>query len=116
MTQETGEVKNKVTISNEDCANVVKYAQHFKVPLSPELEAALNKFNADNSYENQLDIKLEMCKWMLTSNHESFQDSLWDAPKKAAESVVFNLQFDRDLKQVLSKSDDTTGTDDTASN
>lgn len=106
MSQETDEVKNKVTISNEDCANVIKYASHFKVPLSPELEAALKRFADDNSYENQLDIKLEMCKWMLSSSHESFQDSLWDAPKKAAESVVFNLQFDRDLKQILTKTDD----------
>lgn len=101
----TDEVKNKVTISNEDCANVFKYASHFKVPLTPGLEAALNKFSADNSFDNQLQVKLEMCKWMLSSDHESFTDSLWDAPKKAAESVVFDLQFDRDLKEELSKGD-----------
>lgn len=106
MSEQTDEVKNKVTISNEDCANVIKYASHFKVPLSPELESALAKFTQNNSFENQLEIKLEMCKWMLSSNHESFQDSLWDAPKKAAESVVFNLQFDKDLKETLSKTDD----------
>jgi hypothetical protein len=106
MSEQTDEVKNKVTISNEDCANVIKYASHFKVPLSAELESALSKFTQNNSFENQLEIKLEMCKWMLSSNHESFQDSLWDAPKKAAESVVFNLQFDKDLKETLSKTDD----------
>ena len=105
MTDQTDEVKNKVTISNEDCANVLKYASHFNVPLTPELEAALQQFSADNSYDNQLNVKLEMCKWMLASSHESFQDSLWDAPKKAAESVVFNLQFDRDLKEELTKGD-----------
>lgn len=106
MSEQTDEVKNKVTISNEDCANVIKYATHFNVPLSPELQAALDKFSAENSFENQLEIKLEMCKWMLSSSHESFQDSLWDAPKKAAESVVFNLQFDKDVKDVLAKGDD----------
>lgn len=103
MTNATDEVKNKVTISNEDCTNVFKYATHFKVPVTLGLEAALNKFALDNSFENQLEVKLEMCKWMLTSEHESFTDSLWDAPKKAAESVVFNLQFDKDLKEELSK-------------
>jgi hypothetical protein len=106
MSNQTDEVKNKVTISNEDCANVIKYATHFNVPLSTELQSALDKFTADNSFENQLEIKLEMCKWMLSSSHESFQDSLWDAPKKAAESVVFNLQFDKDVKDVLTKSND----------
>jgi len=106
MSNQTDEVKNKVTISNEDCANVIKYASHFNVPLTTELEAALAKFSSDNSFENQLEIKLEMCKWMLSSSHDSFQDSLWDAPKKAAESVVFNLQFDKDVKDVLTKSSD----------
>jgi len=106
MSNLADESKNKVTISNEDCANVIKYASHFNVPLTPELEAALTKFSADNSFENQLEIKLEMCKWMLSCDHESFQDSLWDAPKKAAESVVFNLQFDKDVKDVLTKTDD----------
>jgi hypothetical protein len=105
MTDKTDDVKNKVTISNEDCANVMKYASHFNVPLTPNLEAALQKFSSENSFENQLDVKLEMCKWMLSSNHESFTDSLWDAPKKAAESVVYNLQFDKDLKEELTKDD-----------
>ena len=108
MSNQTDEVKNKVTISNEDCANVMKYASHFNVPLTQELQNSLDKFISDNSFENQLEIKLEMCKWMLSSNHDSFQDSLWDAPKKAAESVVFNLQFDKDIKDVLTKSDDQT--------
>ena len=31
-TKNSGEVINKVTIANEDCANVFKYANHFKVP------------------------------------------------------------------------------------
>lgn len=105
MTDKTDDVKNKVTISNEDCANVLKYASHFNVPLTPSLEAALQKFSADNTFENQLGVKLEMCKWMLSSSHESFTDSLWDAPKKAAESVVFDLQFDNDLKEELTKDD-----------
>jgi hypothetical protein len=108
MTEQTDEVKNKVTISNEDCANVIKYATHFNVPISEELQAALDKFTADNSFENQIEIKLEMCKWMLSSTHDSFQDSLWDAPKKAAESVVFNLQFDKDVKDVLSSGEKST--------
>ena len=105
MTEQTDEVKNKVTISNEDCANVIKYATHFNVPISEELQAALDKFTADNSFENQIEINLEMCKWILSSKHDSFQDSRWDAPKKAAESVVFNLQFDKDVKDVLSSGD-----------
>ena len=99
----TDEVQNKVTISADDCSNVRKYCSHFGVPSTPELEEALDKFSNDPSYENQLEIKLEICKWMLSCKHESFEDSLWEAPKKAAEEVVFDLQFDKDLKDELSK-------------
>jgi hypothetical protein len=107
----TDEVENKVTISSEDCNNVKKYCSHFGVPNTPELEAALDKFSGDPSYENQLDVKLEICKWILGCDHESFKDSLWDAPKKAAEEVVFDLQFDKDLKEELTKTEEDENTE-----
>lgn len=97
----TDDAKNKVTISPDDCDHVKKYCGHFGVPATPELEEALDKFKADPTYKNQLDVKLEICKWMLSCKHESFTDNLWDAPKKAAEEVVFDLQFDKDLEEVL---------------
>ena len=97
----TDDVKNKVTISGDDCDNVKKYCGHFGVPCSDSLEEALDTFKADPTYPNQMEVKLEICKWMLSCDHKSFEDSLWDAPKKAADEVVFDLQFDKDLKEVL---------------
>ena len=98
----TDDVQNKVTISSDDCGNVRKYCGHFGVPSTEGLEKALQSFQDENSYENQLEVKLEICKWIIDCEHESFKDSLWDAPKKAAEEVVFDLQFDKDLKETLS--------------
>lgn len=100
------EVENKVTISGDDCGNVNKYCGHFGVDSTPELEDALEKFSNDINFENQLDVKLEICKWILSCDHESFKDSLWDAPKKAAEKVVYDLQFERDLKDTLGAVDE----------
>jgi len=100
------EVINKVTISSDDCTNVRKYCGHFGVDSTEELEEALSNFQKNNSFENQLDVKLEICKWILSCKHESFKDSLWDAPKKAAEEVVFDLQFDKDLKEELTDKDE----------
>ncbi len=97
----TDEVKNKVTISGDDCTNVLKYCGHFNVPATEELKKSLDDFSANPVFENQQAVKLEICKWMLTCDHESFKDTLWDAPKKAAEEVVFDLQFDKDVQEVL---------------
>ena len=100
-----GEVENKVAISADDCSNVKRYCEHFGVPSSPELDAALDAFSKEPTFENQKEVKLQLCKWMLTCTHESFGDSLWDAPKKAAEEVVFDLQFDKDLSEVLTEAE-----------
>lgn len=98
----TDDVEQKVTISADDCGNVRKYCGHFGVPSSEGLDDALASFIEDGSYENQLNVKLELCKWIINCEHESFKDELWDAPKKAAEEAVFDLQFDKDLKDTLS--------------
>lgn len=97
----TDDVQNKVAISPEDCQNVRNYCTHFGVELPEHLERALKNFENNVCFENQNDIKLELCKWMLGSQHESFKDSMWEAPKKAAEEVVFDLQFDKDVNEAL---------------
>jgi len=99
--EHSGEVQNKVNISPEDCDAVKKYCSHFGVPGSLDLDKAVEAFKAAPTFENQQNIKLEVCKWIIEGNHESFKDSLWDAPKKAAEEVVYDLQFDKDLKEEL---------------
>ena len=104
----TDEVKNKIAISAEDCANVKKYCNHFGVPITEGLDKALDEFSKNPTFQNQQEVKLEICKWILEGNHESFKDSLWDAPKKASEEVVFDLQFDRDLREELTQNDNET--------
>lgn len=97
------EEQNKVTCSAEDAENVRQYSKHFNVDLTPELESALNVFEKDPTFENQKEFKLQISKWLLESPHESFKDALWDAPKKAATDAVFDLQFDKDVKEELSE-------------
>jgi hypothetical protein len=92
-------VKNKVAISGDDCGNVAKYCSHFGVPSSDELNESLAQFKENPTFENQQEVKLAICKWILSCQHQSFEDNLWDAPKKAAEQVVYDLQFDKDLKE-----------------
>ena len=57
--EQTDEVKNKVTISGDDCDNVKKYCGHFGVPSSAELDTALEEFKKDPSYDNQSVLSLK---------------------------------------------------------
>ena len=105
------EVKNQIVISADDCQNVREYGKHFGVPIPQALEDALDAFVEAQTFENQQSVKLEMCKWMLTSEHESFQDKLWEEPKQLAEEATFNLQFDKDVQDALDQSNTTEETD-----
>ncbi len=96
---------NKITCSEEDSENIRQYGKHFGVDLTPDLEQACESFSKDPTFENQLELKLQVSKWLLESKHESFKDSLWDAPKKAATDAVFNLQFDKDVKTELTETE-----------
>ena len=98
---ENGEIERKVPVSSEDCENVKNYSLNFGVDISEELQQAMDKFDADPTYENHEDFKLEICKWLIQSGHESFEDQLWDHPKESAQDIVFNLQFDKDVQAEL---------------
>jgi hypothetical protein len=98
----TGEVEKKVTVSSEDTDNVRNYSLHFGIAITPELEVSMQAFDASPlSYELMMEFKLEVCKWLNNCAHESFKDKLWDHPKKAAEDALYDLQFDKDLKEEL---------------
>jgi hypothetical protein len=99
--KQTGEVERKVLISNEDMENVRNYSLHFGVAMTPELEESMKAFESAPTYENMLEFKLQICKWLTGSEHESFKDKLWEHPKSAATDALYDLQFDKDLKEEL---------------
>lgn len=103
---ESGEVEKKIPVSNEDCDNVRNYSTNFGPDISPELQSAMDVFEKDQNYENMVDFKLELCKWLIECGHESFADSLWDHPKEAAKDIVFDLQFDKDVQTELGNEDE----------
>ena len=72
---EKGELEKKVSISNEGLENVKNYGLHFGIDLTPELEEAIRNFQNNPTYENQLEFKLEVCRWMTSSKNESWSIS-----------------------------------------
>lgn len=102
---ENGEIEKKIPVSEEDCENVLNYSTNFGADVTPELQLAMDKFKGDQTYENMQDFKLEICKWLIESQHASFADNLWDHPKEAAQDIVFDLQFDKDVQAELGDED-----------
>jgi len=100
---ETEEIINKVTIGVEDVKSIREYFKHFEINLPSSLAKALDVFEKDGSQtiENQNFLKLQLCKTMLKSDHETFKDQMFDVVKETANEAVYNLQFDFDVKDEL---------------
>lgn len=104
MSNVTGEVDRSIPVSAEDCDNVRNYSLHFGVAITDALQKAMEEFEKETtSYEKMIDFKRELCHWLATCGHESFQDSLWEHPTQAAADVLYELQFDKDVNEILSE-------------
>lgn len=100
--KDTGAKDLTIPVTSEDCDNVRNYSLHFGVAVTDELKKAMDIFEADQtSYIKMIDFKRELCKWLVECGHESFKDSLWEHPHEAAKDILYDLQFDKDVLDIL---------------
>ena len=99
--------EEKVVLSSEDIKNVREYFKHFDIPLPNHLDESLDKFENSQTLENQKFLKLQMCKVLIESPHESFKDGMFDTVKETAGKARYDLQFEFDVKDELTHSEST---------
>jgi hypothetical protein len=97
------EVSNKVTITPEDCNGAAEFWRHFNVEMLPELKVAFEQFEKAPTYENQQEVKLQICKAIGYTDHEAFRDEMFTEIVEECRSVVYNLSFDKSLEVTLDK-------------
>ena len=96
--QQAVEETNKVVISPEDCNAALDFWRHFNIPISAQLQGALDAFAADPSFKNQERVKLEVTRAIATTDHEAFKDEMFTKIVEECEGVSFEMQFDKDLE------------------
>lgn len=101
MSNVSGEVDKTIPVSAEDCDNVRNYSLHFGVEITDTLKEAMNTFEKEITFETMLDFKRELCKWLIECGHESFTDDLWKHPTEAANDILYDLQFDKEVQDLL---------------
>lgn len=92
------EKEKKVVISPEDCNAALDFWRHFNIPIAPALQAAMDQFAADASFENQEKVKLEICRAISTTDHEAFKDDMFSKIVEECAGVTFDMQFEKDLE------------------
>jgi hypothetical protein len=97
------EVSTKVVITPEDCSGAADFWTHFEVPMTPGLKVAFETFAANQSIENQNEIKLQVCKALGYTEHDAFHDEMFKEIVEECRNVVYDMSFDKDLEATLTK-------------
>ena len=100
---ELQEVINKVAITPEDCSGAAEFWKHFGIDMLPELKTAFEKFSSDPSFENQQEVKLQVCRAIGYTEHDAFRDEMFKEIVEECRNVVYDLSFDKSLEATLEK-------------
>ncbi len=99
------EVSKTVVITPEDCSGAADFWTHFEVPMPVELKAAFEKFAKEQTFENQNEVKLQICKAIGYTEHEAFQDEMFREIVEECRNVTYDMGFDEALESTLTDSD-----------
>jgi len=104
------EVTKKVLINAEDCAGAAEFWKHFNVEMLPELRTAFERFEKEPTYENQQEIKLQVCRAIGYTDHEAFRDEMFKEIVEECRGIAYDMSFDKSLTETLTPEDDKTNT------
>jgi hypothetical protein len=99
------EVSKNVAISPEDCSGAADFWTHFEVPMPAELKAAFEKFSKDPSWDNQCEVKMQVCKAIGYTDHEAFRDDMFKEIVEECRNVSYDMGFEVSLETALLKED-----------
>lgn len=91
-------MSEKITV--EDVINVQEYCSNFGVNLPPDDRDFLVEMKAKYKKGVELDVddilklKVLNLRMLTTNSHESFEDKLWDEPKKTAQEMLDGMKED----------------------
>jgi 3-dehydroquinate synthetase len=107
MSKEENMQEKAVVVTPEDCKAAFEFFDHFKVPKSTELEAALEAFKADQTVENQDRLKMALCQAIGFTEHKCFQDEMFAKIVTECQTKYYDMAFDKELEETLSKEKET---------
>jgi hypothetical protein len=97
------EIDRTVAITAEDCNAALDFWRHFNIPISTELQNAMDSFSRDPSFENQQKVKFYVCKAIVETDHPAFKDEMFSKIAEECENVSFHMQFDNELESILTE-------------
>lgn len=101
------EKTNKLTeivVGSDDLKNTLDFFKLFKVEITPELEATIDRLSKDPksmTLKDQEEFRVKLCDAMLKSKHPMFADELFVTPLENAARIVYESSFTEDLVETI---------------
>lgn len=91
-----------LTVSVQDIDNIEKFLDHFKFTRSKEFIAAVEAFKKDGNRKHALEAIHEVAKTMKAAKGQNeLIDDLFVDIFPACDSISYNMQFDKDLEDII---------------
>jgi len=100
------EVSKVVAITPEDVTGAADFWTHFEVPMPASLRSAFDNFVNDPNYENQMIVKIELCKAIGYTEHEAFNDEMFKEIVEECRNVTYDMGFDKALESAILTEED----------
>lgn len=102
----TEEQKQEVVLDQKDSEVIERFFTHFEITMPDYLKDAIAQFGKEQTYQAQNNLKLCLTK-AIGDCKEDFLgiDEIFEPVILACDETAYNLQFDKDLQEELSKND-----------
>lgn len=101
---QSDKILKEIMLNVDDIRNLREFFQHFQVTIHPDLEDALTVWENKKekvTLEDQENLRIGLCKTMVSSDHKMFKDELFAPILASSEKLVFESTFKEELEKQL---------------
>lgn len=95
------EKKNVVTASAEDVNHIRAFVKHFNLLMTPDLDAALNGFEKNPTYENQVAVRRAIATFVVTEPSGLLKDKMFAPLYNESDKIQYYSSFEENLNELL---------------
>ena len=95
------EEKKNVTAGPDDVNSIRTFVKHFNLVMPDRLENALQAFEKDMTYENQLSVRKALAEFVVTDASGLLNDKMFAPLYSESKKTQYYTSFEENLSELL---------------
>lgn len=96
------EKKEQIVLDPQDMDVIERFFTHFSIDIPDYLKKSIENFKKDQTIDTQNAVKLSLSKAVQDRGEDVMKiDEIFEPVIKACGEVAYNMQFDKDLEDVI---------------